>query len=105
MDHTEEHTRDRTINFSSSAEATCLIPGGCWLVSTLEGGTVVATDLDNLGALHQLLIEPCDTFDTWPATSLLYDIDGLESTLTFNLALCRGRPCMYLLHHCHAYLV
>lgn len=99
LDHTEGQTRDRTVRFSPSAEVTCLIPGGRWLVSALEGGKVVATDLDRPEAPHQVLLEPHDKFDTWPATDLLFDIDRQESTLTFNLALCRNRPSVYLLRH------
>ncbi|KZP21901.1 hypothetical protein FIBSPDRAFT_860043, partial [Athelia psychrophila] len=73
-------------------DATCLITGGRWLLGVIRGGIIMAMDLDNSNAEHQVLIEPQDEFDMSPAFSLCFSIIDGATTLTFDLVLMHNRP-------------
>ncbi|KZP21359.1 hypothetical protein FIBSPDRAFT_931761 [Athelia psychrophila] len=86
----QQSFKQRSAFLTYGAEQTILLPGGRWLVSSLEEGGLVVTDLDSPEMRHQSIWEPKEDVDMWPAFGMVYCVDKAATTLTFDLAVHRS---------------
>lgn len=82
--------RNRIIKQHTVVEAISLIEGGRWLLTVLQGGRVIAHDLNPTNIIQKPLLEPYSELDTRTTTGVYVSIDSHASVLTFNLALLQG---------------